>query len=207
MELTLVAVVFPITATHRLLKFTLTAQGTHAFSREAVWGLDTGAAIAADHVSAGVLQSCRQKPHENRSQSNSTGVPPQQKVHLSAAALRDIQCYCTQECIMHDRPAFLSGCSGTLGGSAQLFWVWRTTWHPRERPHSHSCLLQQASCVSFCSLAQIDFQTLHSQHILFALLKHALIATAAERPSECLPFHKWEWGEGEARGGEGHFSP
>lgn len=35
-QLTLVAVVFPITATHRLLRLALAAEGAHAFSRQAV---------------------------------------------------------------------------------------------------------------------------------------------------------------------------
>lgn len=59
-QLTLVAVVFPITATHRLLRLALAAEGAHAFSRQAVWWLDTGAAVATGHLSAGVFQSCRE---------------------------------------------------------------------------------------------------------------------------------------------------
>jgi len=66
MELALIAVVFPITATHRLLGLALAAQGAHAFSRQTIWWLDTGAAVAAGHLSAGVLQSCGDRGgHEN----------------------------------------------------------------------------------------------------------------------------------------------
>lgn len=58
MELALVAVVLPIAATHTLLRLALAAQGAHTFSRQAVRRLDTGAAVAAGHLGARVLQSC-----------------------------------------------------------------------------------------------------------------------------------------------------
>lgn len=58
MELTLAAIVLPVAATHRVSGLALAAQGTHAFGRQAVRRLDAGAAVAARHVRAGVLQSC-----------------------------------------------------------------------------------------------------------------------------------------------------
>lgn len=58
MQLTLVAVVLPVTAAHRLLQFALTAEGTHALRRQAVGRLDAGAAVAAGDVGAGVSESC-----------------------------------------------------------------------------------------------------------------------------------------------------
>lgn len=61
MELTLVAVVLSITAAHCLLGFPLAAEGAHALSWQAIRRLDTGTAVAAGHVSAGVLQRCRRE--------------------------------------------------------------------------------------------------------------------------------------------------
>lgn len=81
--------------------------------------------------------------------------------------LQDTHCYCTLECIMDDRPPYLSGCWCTFRGSVLLFWVWRTTWHPWVRTHCHSCLLVQTSCVSFRSAAQTDLGASHSQHTLY----------------------------------------
>lgn len=57
-EFTLVAVVLPVAAAHRLLGFALTPEGAHAFRRQAVRRLDAGASIAAGHLRAGVLQGC-----------------------------------------------------------------------------------------------------------------------------------------------------
>lgn len=58
MELALIAVVLAVAAAHRLLGFALAAQGAHAFSRQAVRGLDARAAVAAGHLGAGVFQGC-----------------------------------------------------------------------------------------------------------------------------------------------------
>lgn len=65
MELALIAVVLSITAAHRLLWLAITAERAHAFSRQAIRRLDTGAAVAAGHIGAGVLQSCRRR-QENK---------------------------------------------------------------------------------------------------------------------------------------------
>lgn len=74
MEFTLIAVVLPIAAAHRLLGFALTAEGAHAFSWQAIWWLDTGATIAAGHLRAGVLQSCRHEAWERRHETWKQGL-------------------------------------------------------------------------------------------------------------------------------------
>lgn len=56
-ERTLARVVQAIAATYCNLGHVITAQRTHAFSREAVSRLDAGAAIATRHLTAWVLQS------------------------------------------------------------------------------------------------------------------------------------------------------
>lgn len=60
MQLALVAVVLSVAPTHRLIGLKMAAEGAHAFSRHAVRRLDAGAAIAAGHLRAGVLESCKQ---------------------------------------------------------------------------------------------------------------------------------------------------
>ena len=60
-ELTLVAVVLAVAAAHLLLGLAIAAQRAHAFGRQAVRGLDAGAAVAARHLAARVLQSCREQ--------------------------------------------------------------------------------------------------------------------------------------------------
>lgn len=149
MELTLVAVVLSIAAAHRLLRLALAAEGAHAFGRQAIWRLDTRAAVAAGHLGAGVFQRCR----EGRT--------------LKRGLVKGCHFYCTLESNRDDRPPYLSGCWCTLGGSVQqqLFWAWRSTWHPWVRAHCSGCLLVQTSCVSFS--AWIDSGTLHAPHILY----------------------------------------
>lgn len=58
-ELALVAVVLPVAAAHRLLGSAQAAQGAHALGCQAVRRLHAGASVAAGHLGAGVLQSCR----------------------------------------------------------------------------------------------------------------------------------------------------
>lgn len=156
MKLALVAVVLSITAAYCLLGFAITAEGAHAFGWQAVWRLDTGASIAAGHLGAGILQSCRReedmKTRFSQKQRGSYG----EEYTCQPAALQDTYCYCTLESIMDDRPPYLSGYWCTFGSSAQLFWVWRTTWHSWVKTHCHSCLLVQTSCVSFHAAAWID---------------------------------------------------
>lgn len=57
-EIALVAVVPAVAAAHRLLGLALAAQRAHALGRQAVGGLHAGAAVAAGHVAARVLESC-----------------------------------------------------------------------------------------------------------------------------------------------------
>lgn len=169
MELTFVAVVFSIAATHRLLGFAFAAEGAHAFSWQAIWRLDTRAAVAAGHLGAGVFQRCREGQT------------------LKQGLVKGCHFYCTLESNRDDRPPYLSGCWCTLGGSVQqqLFWAWRTTWHP-----------WVLTALAVYSYKQVAF---HFQHELIqglcmrntfciAMPGHALIATSEKRSSEYLPF-------------------
>ena len=161
-ELTLVAVVLPIAAAHRLLRFALAAEGAHAFRRQAIWRLDTGAAVAAGHLGAGVLQSCRWgQTWKQGLVTSKSGVLTLKNTAVGTLAATG-----------HRGASRVTGrliqvAAGALfGRSAQLFWVWRTTWHPWVGTRCHGCRLAQTGCVSFRGAAWIDSGALHSQHIL-----------------------------------------
>lgn len=204
MKLALVTVVLSIAAANRLLRFALTAEGAHAFSRQAVRRLDAGAAVAASHVGARVLESCRRRQTWKHGLVKCRGVLTQKSTPVQQLYLRSL-CFFPPECIMPDRPPYSSGRGCTFVSPAQLFWVSRTTWHIWVRTHCHSCLLLQTTCVSFCGAAQIEFGPFNSQRS--RLLCSSMLSSACLKSDPLNIYLSTNESEREEGGGKEAFSP